>query len=277
MMKILLFMKWQNCLATTMLWLGVAGCLSAPIPAAPERIRVMTYNIHHGEGLDGKVDLARIATLITNAAVDIVALQEVDKGVERTGRRDLPAELAALTGLTCVFSNNYHYQGGEYGNAVLTRFPVRHATNHLFQMIRAREQRGLLQLVLRVRDQELVFWNTHLDAGSDDAERWAAVAEITALAAASASRPFLLCGDFNAVPTSRVAQQLAGQFDDVWARVGKGAGGTVPVGQPNRRIDYFWIGKNQQLIPKSAWLIQSEASDHLPVVAELEISGLNPP
>ena len=53
-----------------------------------------------------------------------MALQEVDKGVERTARQDLGAQLAQLTGLECVFSNNYHFQGGEYGNAVLTRFPV---------------------------------------------------------------------------------------------------------------------------------------------------------
>src|SRR3954447_16208752 len=68
--------------------------------------RAMTYNIHHGEGLDRKIDLVRIAELIKRERADIVALQEVDKGVERTGRRDLPQELASLTGMTCVFSNN---------------------------------------------------------------------------------------------------------------------------------------------------------------------------
>ena len=73
------------------------GCQSAPNPPESKTFRVMTYNIHHGEGLDGKVDLLRIAQLIQAEGADIVALQEVDKGVERTQRRDLPAELAALT------------------------------------------------------------------------------------------------------------------------------------------------------------------------------------
>ena len=103
----------------------MAGCQSAPQPTAARTFRVMTYNIHHGEGLDGKVDLLRIAELIKRECADLVALQEVDKGVERTARRDFPDELAALTSLTYVFSNNYHFQGGEYGNAVLTRFPVK--------------------------------------------------------------------------------------------------------------------------------------------------------
>jgi endonuclease/exonuclease/phosphatase family metal-dependent hydrolase len=65
-------------------------------------IRVMTYNIHHAEGLDGKIDLQRIADLIKQERADIVALQEVDRGMERTAKRDLPAEFAKLTGMSCV-------------------------------------------------------------------------------------------------------------------------------------------------------------------------------
>ena len=113
------------------------GCSTHSMHTKPITLRVMTYNIHHGEGLDGKVDLLRIAQLIQREGADIVALQEVDKGVARTARRDLPAELAELTGMACVFSNNFPYQGGEYGNAVLTRFPVRRVTNTRYQMLRA--------------------------------------------------------------------------------------------------------------------------------------------
>ena len=113
------------------------GCSTHSMQTKPAPLRVMTYNIHHGEGLDGKVDLLRIAQLIQREGADIVALQEVDKGVARTARRDLPAELAALTGMTCVFSNNFPFQGGEYGNAVLTRFPVLRVANTPYPMLRA--------------------------------------------------------------------------------------------------------------------------------------------
>jgi endonuclease/exonuclease/phosphatase family metal-dependent hydrolase len=264
-------MKWNFCLAITALWLGVSGCVSAPESTAPQRVRVMTYNIHHGEGSDGKVDLTRIAALIKNTQADIVALQEVDKGTERTGRRDFPEELALLTGMTCVFSNNYHYQGGEYGNAVLTRFPVLRSTNSHFTMLHAPEPRGVLQLLLNIHGRHIAFCNTHLDAGHDDAERWREVTEIRALTAACGRLPLLLCGDFNAAPDTRVARQLNAWFDDTWLLVGRGEGFTVPAEKPRRRIDYLWISKDSALVPQKAWVPISNASDHLPVVAEFQI------
>src|SRR5215510_5239404 len=64
------------------------GCAAAPHTNTAHTFRVMTYNIHHGEGLDDKVDLLRIAQLIKEQRTDIVALQEVDKGTERTQKRD---------------------------------------------------------------------------------------------------------------------------------------------------------------------------------------------
>jgi endonuclease/exonuclease/phosphatase family metal-dependent hydrolase len=68
------------------LFFGLAGCRTASKPQIPASFRIMTYNIRHGEGLDGKIDLLRIAEVIKREGADIVALQEVDKGVERTAR-----------------------------------------------------------------------------------------------------------------------------------------------------------------------------------------------
>ncbi|HWH69847.1 MAG TPA: endonuclease/exonuclease/phosphatase family protein [Candidatus Sulfotelmatobacter sp.] len=230
--------------------------------------RVMTYNIHHGEGLDRKVDLERIAALIKREQADIVALQEVDKGVERTARRDLPAELAALSGMTCLFSNNYHYQGGEYGNAVLTRFPVKQWTNTHYKMLRPGEQRGLLQAVLTVQGRELVFFDTHVDFHPDDTERLLNVGEIHNRLPQYRPRPVLLCGDFNDTPQSRTYTKTAEQFIDSWTVAGTGNEMTIPASNPKKRIDYIWISKDSPLVPLKAWVPQSEASDHLPVVAE---------
>jgi endonuclease/exonuclease/phosphatase family metal-dependent hydrolase len=248
-----------------------AGCESASRQDAPRTFRVMTYNIHHGEGLDGKVDLVRIAELIKREGADVVALQEVDKGVERTARRDLPAEMAALTGMTCVFSNNFNYQGGEYGNAVLTRFPVKSWTNTHYKMLRPGEQRGILQLVLDVHGREVVFMNTHIDYRGDDSERWSNVGEIESLAAAYGDRPIILCGDFNDTPNSRVVRRIAERFDDAWVLSGEGDGFTIPVRKPAKRIDYIFISKRSGIVPLNAWVPYSEASDHLPVVTELQM------
>jgi endonuclease/exonuclease/phosphatase family metal-dependent hydrolase len=245
------------------------GCQTAPPentrPAAA--FRVMTFNIHHGEGLDGKVDLPRIAEVIRREQADLVALQEVDKGVLRTDRRDLPAALAALTGLTCVFSNNFHYQGGEYGNAILTRFPVLSATNSLYQMLRTNEQRGILQLTLKVKGRELVFMNTHIDYRGDDTERLLNVREIQALTAGHAGTPAVLCGDFNDTPASRVHQRLSETFEDAWALTGQGEGWTFPADKPRKRIDYIWTSKGSRIEPVGAHVPDSGASDHRPLVA----------
>jgi endonuclease/exonuclease/phosphatase family metal-dependent hydrolase len=248
----------------------LCGC-ATDRQAPPVTLRVMSYNIHHGEGLDGKVDLLRIAQLIQEQGADIVGLQEVDKGVERTQRRDLPAELAALTGMTCVFSNNYHYQGGEYGNAVLTKFPVKRSANLHYKMLRPGEQRGILQLVLDARGRELVFLNTHIDYRPDDSERWSNTTEIEELARHYAGKPIIMVGDFNDTPESRVCRRIAETFDDTWALVGPGGGFTIPAANPRKRIDYLWISKDKSLVPLKAWVPHSEASDHLPVVAEFQL------
>ncbi|EEF58422.1 endonuclease/exonuclease/phosphatase family protein, partial [Pedosphaera parvula] len=112
----------------------LAGCSSASKTVArhdtkPVTFRVMTYNIQHGAGMDHKVDLLRTAEAIKHEQPDIVALEEVDKGVERTERRDLTTELAAMTGMRGYFNNNFFFQGGEYGNAALTKFPILTSTN----------------------------------------------------------------------------------------------------------------------------------------------------
>jgi len=232
----------------------------------------MTFNIHHGEGLDGKVDLSRIAALIQRERADLVALQEVDRGVQRTDRRDLPAELAALTGLTCVFSNNFHYQGGEYGNAVLTRFPVLSATNSHYQMLRTNEQRGILQLTLAVQQHRLVFMNTHIDYRGDDTERLLNVKEIKELARQQAGTPVILCGDFNDTPGGQVHQRLKEAFGDTWEQVGEGDGWTFPASKPRKRIDYIWISHASGIEPTVAEVPASEASDHLPLVAEFRFN-----
>jgi endonuclease/exonuclease/phosphatase family metal-dependent hydrolase len=254
-----------------LLVLLLCGCATGKRPAAPVTLRVMTYNIHHGEGLDGKVDLLRIAQLIQEQGADIVGLQEVDKGVERTQRRDFPAELAALTGMTCVFSNNYYHQGGEYGNAVLTKFPVMRWTNRHYKMLRPGEQRGILQLVLDVRGREVVFMNTHIDYRPDDSERWSNTEEIESLARQYAGKPIIMVGDFNDIPESRVCRRIAATFDDTWALIGQGEGWTIPAAAPRKRIDYLWISKDKSLLPRKAWVPQSDASDHLPVVAEFQL------
>ena len=240
--------------------------------AQPVTLRVMSYNLHHGEGLDGKLDLQRIAKVITDAKADLVGLQEVDRGVERTQRRDLPAELAKLTGLTVQFDKNIAHQGGDYGNAVLTRFPIKRAKNTHLKSFANGEQRGVQQLLLDVHGREILFMNTHLDARRDPAEREHSATELRAIVAAAGALPVILVGDFNAGPDAKSVSAVREFLTDSWTVVSKEPGFTIPVKKPNKRIDYIWITPTT-ITPVTMDVPYSEASDHLPIIAELRLEG----
>lgn len=238
--------------------------------------RVMTYNIHHGEGIDSTIDLKRIAAVIQETGADIVALQEVDRGVERTNKIDIMTELSDLTGMAYAFGKNIEYQGGDYGNGFLSRFPILEEKNHHYAMIRPGEQRGLLCLVLEVRGREIVVMNTHIDYRPEDTERLMNVDEILLLVRTFSPRPVILCGDFNDTPESRTIAKLSGAFVDTWTLEEIGEGFTYPTAGPKKRIDYVFSSRDNTSVPAlrgiSARVIHSEASDHLPVLVEFELS-----
>jgi endonuclease/exonuclease/phosphatase family metal-dependent hydrolase len=253
-----------------LLLLGVAGCVSPAAERLPGAFRLMTYNIRHGEGMDGRIDLERIAEVIRREGADVVALQEVDRGVTRSGRRDLAGELAALTGMTCVFSNNFHFQGGEYGNALLTRTTVGGWRNTHYRMLREGEQRGLLWVELEMDGRRLVVMNTHLDFRPDDAERLSNVQEIMVAAGAKEADGLIICGDFNSEPGSPTHDAMKERFEDAWEAVGLGEGFTYSSTEPNRRIDYVFWDRAGKVMPVRAWVSPSLASDHLPLTVEFE-------
>jgi endonuclease/exonuclease/phosphatase family metal-dependent hydrolase len=254
-----------------MVMLLIAGCSSTSpkkIATAPVALRVMTYNIQHGAGIDRKVDLLRTAETINREHPDIVALQEVDKGVRRTDGRDLTAELAMLTHMTGYFSNNFHYQGGEYGNAVLTRFPILMETNTHYQMLHTNEQRGVIQLILDVHGRKLLFMATHLDYHPENAERLLNISQINEIIKAHPGLPVILCGDFNDFPDKPVHVAMAKTLADTWELIGQGNGWTFPSDNPKSRIDYIWISPDKTITPVKAWVPDTQASDHRPFVAD---------
>src|SRR5947199_10169181 len=106
---------------------GVVSTLTAGgrAPSFKAPLRVMTYNIHVGVGMDKKLDLQRIASVINAQHPDLVGLQEVDRGVERTQRIDEIAEIAKMTKMDYAFAFNLSYQGGQYGVAILSRLPIK--------------------------------------------------------------------------------------------------------------------------------------------------------
>jgi hypothetical protein len=134
--------------------------------APPDHLIVMAWNIHHGEGEDGRLDLERIADIIKISGADIVLLQEVDDRTQRTGRVPQAAELARLTGLKATFGKAMDFQGGGYGNAVLTRWaPVE---TRVVPLPGGGEPRCALEVTVDTPETggRLSVVSTHLDVSS---------------------------------------------------------------------------------------------------------------
>ena len=182
------------------------------------RLRILSYNIHHAEGVDGKLDVPRIAQVILSVEPDLVALQEVDKNTTRTGKVNQDIELANLTKMKSVFGSNITFQGGQYGNAILSKFPIIKNKNFLLPNVDSGEQRGLLRSQIQISNKEnILFFSTHLDHRRSDTERLASAEAINQIISLNNKPPAILAGDFNDVPESPTLKELG----KLWLRTNK--------------------------------------------------------
>ena len=250
-------------------WLGLSrSILAATAEARNARtLRVLTYNIHHGAGVDGKLDLERIAAVITRSKADIVALQEVDRKTSRTGQVDQARELARLTKMNVQFGPNIKFGGGDYGNAVLSKHRITLWKNHALPNIDNGEQRGVLDVELQTKSGPVRLLATHLDHRRADEERVASAKLINKLLASQPKVPSLLAGDLNATPDSQPLRILR----QGWA-LPKKSFPTTPVGRPTRQIDYVLAAPSERVkIVETTVLPESIASDHRGLLSVVEV------
>jgi endonuclease/exonuclease/phosphatase family metal-dependent hydrolase len=244
----------------------------APPPAAYAKkiVRVMTYNIHVGVGMDKKLDLQRIADVINRERPDLVGLQEVDRNVRRTEGKDEIAELAAMTQMKFAFAPNLDYQGGKYGVAILSRLPIKETVHQMFENKRESERRGMLRIEINVDGKMVNFVTTHLDYQFEDGRLFETEQLIRSLA--DVKGPLIVVADLNDVPDGSAYKLMRTQFDDAWIiSDAKGDGFSYPADKPVKRIDHIFYRTGERVRAKKAWVVSTLASDHVPVVAELEI------
>ncbi len=237
--------------------------------AEPARVRlhVMSYNIPLGLGKDKKLDLARLAGVIKRERADIVGLQEVDRGVERTGRVDEIKELARLTGMDYAFAHNLDYQGGQYGVAVLSRFPILSIDHWRYANRRERERRGFIRVEIEVGGRRLNFVTTHLDYQFEDGRVFETEQLLKALA--DVRGPLVVAGDFNEEPRGGAYEMmLKAGFTDAWTE-DAAAGLTYPADKPTKRIDYVFHRNLGQDVHANTSVPDTLASDHRPLVASI--------
>lgn len=231
-------------------------------------LRILSYNIHHGEGTDGRLDLARTARVIAAKKPDLVALQEVDRGTRRTGGVDQTAELARLTGLHGAFGKAIDYQGGEYGLAVLSRAPILKTKIHRLPGVPNREQRIALEAVVKLDGREVSFVTTHLHHQSEK-DRLAQAGRLNEVFA-SPPRPVILAGDLNALPDSPPLEALR----TGWTVLTDGPSlVTFPSSGPSRQIDYILAkAGDAPRVVRQEVVGEAVASDHRPVFVVVEMA-----
>lgn len=250
------------------------GCASARSSAATDEIRVLVYNIHAGKDAKGADNLARVADIVRATNADVALLQEVDRGTTRSGEVDQPRVLSGLTGFQAAFGKTLDYQGGEYGIAVLSRWPISADILISLPVIPpqqrsggSHEPRGALRAVIESPAGRLEFLNTHIDASRDDFYRIQEMARLLQLAYPIAERggaPFV-GGDLNAEPGSAVIEMVRGsRLRDAWPECGEGSGQSYPADVPVKRIDYLLLPAEWRCV--SAKVLETEVSDHRPVL-----------
>ncbi|GJD77803.1 endonuclease [Methylobacterium gregans] len=241
-------------------------------------IRLLSYNIRHALGLDGRIAPERIAAVVAACEPDIVALQEVDVGRARTGGLDQAEEIARLLRMDQHFHPALHIEGERYGDAILTAHPSR--------LVRAAglpghprrlglEPRGALWVEVAVGGRRLQVLNTHL--GLTSGERLAQVAALLGpdwLGNPACRDPVVLMGDLNATPWSRAYRRLAGRLTDARRLAGPGgarSGATFPTRLPLLRIDHVFVSAGigvARMEPVGEGLARI-ASDHRPLRVEI--------
>lgn len=231
---------------------------------------MMTYNIHVGVGMDKKLDLQRIADVINSEHPDLVGLQEVDRGVKRTEGKDEIAELARMTNMRYAFAHNLDYQGGQYGVAILSRFPIGAIDHRKYENRREAERRGMIRVKVDVGGKTINFVTTHLDYQYEDGRLFEAEQMLKFLK--DIKGPLIVVGDLNDEPSGTAYKLMLTGFEDAWMpEHAKELGPSYPADKPTKRIDYIFTRRTDRVRARKAWVVSTLASDHVPVMAELEI------
>jgi endonuclease/exonuclease/phosphatase family metal-dependent hydrolase len=272
----------RGCLVVALL--GMLSVLGAEAgDAAPPKgrvVKVLTYNIAHGVGHDGRLDLDRIAGVIRMSGADVVALQEVDKHWDsRSDFVDQAAVLGKKLNMRVRFAPIYSLDPPEpgkprreYGLAILSRYPITHFKNHELSRISSLEpEKGVQKLpgfpeaVINLHGRKIHLFNTHL-SWLDPEVRLLEAEEMLEIMG-PARHPVILAGDMNALPDAPEIDRLREVLTDTFEAAGEGDGYTFPAPDPVRRIDYIFASPDIRVLDSR--VIEREGSDHYGVLSTL--------
>lgn len=263
------------CIATLFF---AAGTLFSTLQAQdkPQQLRILCYNIHYGQGTDGVYDIKRLAEVINKTKPDLVALQEMDVHVKRSGRVHQLQELAKHTKMHARFGPTQHYEGGLFGNAVLSRFPILDVVIQPLPYTESTPEkvtypRATVAVTFQgPHGKALRIVSTHFQHNVPE-DRVAEAKAVNALfTGKDETIPTILAGDMNSKPEEEPVQILQEKWINT---IDKKATPTVPSTDPKSRIDYiFYHPTGAFKVIETEVIPESIASDHRPVLAVLEIT-----
>ena len=236
-----------------------------PAPTKSNKLTLLTYNIHHGAPSNPDViNLSNIAAVIKKSGAEIVALQEVDVNTDRSNKVDQAKALAELLGMEYYFSKSIDYRNGEYGNAILSKYPMTNKRRFELPMTVPGEKRSIALATIELPNGKTIeFGSTHFDLAESRVEQ----AKFLNDYSKELNKPLFIGGDYNATPDSPEMIELKKEFNFSC----KGACPfTIPVNSPTKAIDFIvFNGKAQQGFSFLSGVAMSGqyASDHLPKIA----------
>lgn len=228
-------------------------------------IIVATYNIRHGVNMAGDLDLDATAALLAQINPHIIALQEVDELRPRSNWVKQSAYLAKQLDMNYVFGASIRYRTGAYGNALLSKFPIKSPVTHFLPD--STENRSCLKADIEIGSQILTVLNTHL--GLDSQSRQRQLREFILPLMKKQLHPAILLGDFNAPDNSQEVKMVAKYLQDTFEFNSAPQVNTFSANHPQTRIDYIFF--NSYCECGNFYIVDSMASDHLPVVAVISI------
>jgi endonuclease/exonuclease/phosphatase family metal-dependent hydrolase len=217
-------------------------------------VRAATFNVKHCQGLDGRTDPARTATVLQALGAEVMALQELDRGMLRSAGVDQPAALAAALGMEVHFERTISLEGGEYGIGLAGRGLSEVGAEALPGGPGEEPRRAVWG-----RRGAVWFVCTHLSL-RDESQRKQVEALATILAGLGPR--VVLLGDLNGTART-LGPLLAAGFDPGRRRR------THPARFPTKQIDWVLGGPGVHI--GRTWTLRTKASDHLPLVAEVEL------
>jgi endonuclease/exonuclease/phosphatase family metal-dependent hydrolase len=253
----------------------LAACLSVTLLSqevtdSNTSVRILTFNIYHGATMKGDFDLDLIAGVIKEADPDLVALQEVDFMTRRARGYDLATELGWRTGRASLFGRAMPYDGGEYGEAVLSRYSFIASRNTALPYTGNNEPRAALEVTTVLPSGDtIIFIGTHFDHTGDETDRILQARRINEMVY-GARHPVILAGDLNAEPGSMPIMVL----EEYWGTAydSDAPDPTYPSGTPAKKIDYvMYYPKDRWKVISSEVIQDSVASDHCPHLVVLQL------